>query len=186
MNRSEQLNYCKLCKLKEYNTALGIVCGLTGNKASFETSCTYFDPDQRLIQKQQKEQIFIKEAKKGRDKALKLIIPLFLLSLLSRISMFMIYGISYYYEIMGSALAITLELYLYAAILQGKQRASYILTVILFFSALFGIINFITEIPHNLFALVSLIPIGLWGYIIYFLNFNKQFSIFRNLKTKYI
>jgi hypothetical protein len=42
MNRSYQLQFCKVCRNKSFSSEKGIVCGLTNEHADFTTSCKHF------------------------------------------------------------------------------------------------------------------------------------------------
>lgn len=46
MTREEQLEFCSVCKNRDFNPKSGIVCKLTGEKAAFETSCPDYIADE--------------------------------------------------------------------------------------------------------------------------------------------
>lgn len=45
MTREEHLAFCKKCTNREMNIEQGLVCSLTGSVATFETTCSSFNPD---------------------------------------------------------------------------------------------------------------------------------------------
>jgi len=45
MTREEHLKFCKICKHREMNSSLGLVCNLTGARADFEGECANFEKD---------------------------------------------------------------------------------------------------------------------------------------------
>ncbi|MBI1307455.1 MAG: hypothetical protein GC181_12710 [Bacteroidetes bacterium] len=46
MNREEQLRYCRVCTKRTFNPSRGILCSLTGEEATFETTCPYFEKEE--------------------------------------------------------------------------------------------------------------------------------------------
>lgn len=54
MTLDEQLKYCRICTNRTMNPAIGLVCSLTNQKPTFQTTCPDFKVDQkeadRLIQ----------------------------------------------------------------------------------------------------------------------------------------
>lgn len=48
MTREETIRICKTCTNRKTDPAQGIVCGLTGEKATFETACQFFLPDESV------------------------------------------------------------------------------------------------------------------------------------------
>lgn len=46
MTVDERLKYCRICENRKMNPAIGLVCGLTNEKANFETNCPDFKIDQ--------------------------------------------------------------------------------------------------------------------------------------------
>lgn len=42
MNRDHQLQYCKVCQLKQFDIQHGIICSLTGRAADFQDECATF------------------------------------------------------------------------------------------------------------------------------------------------
>jgi hypothetical protein len=51
MTRKEQLEYCQVCKNREFDTKQGVICGITKAKATFESSCADFVEDSTQKQK---------------------------------------------------------------------------------------------------------------------------------------
>lgn len=51
MNRAHQLIYCKQCKLRDFSKNDGIICSLTGAKASFEDTCQDYKVDQVMLER---------------------------------------------------------------------------------------------------------------------------------------
>ncbi len=49
MERSEQLNFCKICLNKKRDFKRGLVCNLTDQPASFETECAEFKRDYDVV-----------------------------------------------------------------------------------------------------------------------------------------
>jgi len=57
MKREEQLKYCTICQLKNFNPKHGTICSLTGEPASFEVTCPDFIQDEKAyISEQEAEQ----------------------------------------------------------------------------------------------------------------------------------
>ena len=52
MEREKQLRFCKVCKNQKFDIAQGIVCGLTGQKATFDLECDRYEEDARLKEQQ--------------------------------------------------------------------------------------------------------------------------------------
>jgi rhomboid protease GluP len=52
MDRAHQLEYCKICQHRKFNSRQGIICSLTESQADFEESCASFEIDQLNIEKQ--------------------------------------------------------------------------------------------------------------------------------------
>ncbi|RKD92862.1 rhomboid family intramembrane serine protease [Mangrovibacterium diazotrophicum] len=52
MDRLHQLEYCKICQHRKFDSQQGIICKLTAAKADFEESCDRFEIDQANIEKQ--------------------------------------------------------------------------------------------------------------------------------------
>lgn len=48
MTVEEQLYYCKKCNNRRMDLSIGITCGLTGEKPSFQNTCENFDLDKRV------------------------------------------------------------------------------------------------------------------------------------------
>ena len=46
MEMEEKIKICKICKNKSFSDEKGIVCGLTGEKPTFENECPDFNPYQ--------------------------------------------------------------------------------------------------------------------------------------------
>jgi hypothetical protein len=46
MTINERLKYCRICENRKMNMAIGLVCGLTSEKPTFETNCPDFKIDQ--------------------------------------------------------------------------------------------------------------------------------------------
>lgn len=47
MKREEQLKYCTICQLRNFNPKHGIICSLTGEPASFQVACPDFIQDEK-------------------------------------------------------------------------------------------------------------------------------------------
>lgn len=72
MTREEQLKFCSVCTKRSFNPKFGIICGLTGEKATFTGTCPDYDEDEReaRINKEWKENLqegTKKEINKGRN-----------------------------------------------------------------------------------------------------------------------
>ncbi len=52
MDRAHQLNYCKICQHRKFNSQQGIICSLTDTKPDFEERCASFEIDSLNIEKQ--------------------------------------------------------------------------------------------------------------------------------------
>ena len=48
MNRQQHLGYCKVCNLHKFDSAKGIICGITNEIADFEESCPDYDENTDL------------------------------------------------------------------------------------------------------------------------------------------
>ncbi len=48
MTRTEQLEFCKICKNQQFDPKKGIVCNRTGEIADFSGECEYYDEDHEL------------------------------------------------------------------------------------------------------------------------------------------
>ena len=55
MERAQQLEYCKICQHRKFDSQQGIICSLTAAKADFEESCARFEIDQANIEKQKQQ-----------------------------------------------------------------------------------------------------------------------------------
>lgn len=51
MDRTHQLSYCKQCKLREFSKNEGIICSLTGEKATFKDNCAEYQVDQNMLER---------------------------------------------------------------------------------------------------------------------------------------
>jgi hypothetical protein len=51
MNRAHQMSYCKQCKLREFSKNEGVICSLTGLKATFEEDCPDYKVDQKMLER---------------------------------------------------------------------------------------------------------------------------------------
>ena len=51
MDRAHQLGYCKQCKLREFSKLEGVICSLTGHKATFEDECPEYQIDQNIAER---------------------------------------------------------------------------------------------------------------------------------------
>lgn len=51
MTRKQQLEYCQVCKNREFDPKQGIICGITKAKATFESTCADFVQDSAQKQK---------------------------------------------------------------------------------------------------------------------------------------
>lgn len=49
MDRAKQLEYCKKCTKQKFDPRQGIICGLTNQKADFESECEHFEIDKAKI-----------------------------------------------------------------------------------------------------------------------------------------
>src|SRR5688500_5248891 len=47
MTLDQQLNYCRVCENRRMNPAIGLVCGLTNAKPTFDPTCPDIKVDQR-------------------------------------------------------------------------------------------------------------------------------------------
>jgi uncharacterized RDD family membrane protein YckC len=68
MTRKEQLEFCKICKNKNFDFNRGIICGLTNEIAGFEISCVDFIEDVGLVKdfaKKNQEVVLMKTAGLG-------------------------------------------------------------------------------------------------------------------------
>lgn len=57
MDRAHQLEYCKICQHRKFDSQKGIICGLTEAKADFEESCASFEIDEQYIEKEKQRAI---------------------------------------------------------------------------------------------------------------------------------
>ncbi|ASB48079.1 hypothetical protein [Alkalitalea saponilacus] len=48
MTRNEQLQFCKVCQLRQMDMKQGLVCSLTGNIATFTSACEHFNLDEKI------------------------------------------------------------------------------------------------------------------------------------------
>lgn len=72
MTREERLKFCSVCTNRSFNPKVGIVCGISGEAATFEGSCPDYNEDEReaRITKEWKEDLqedTKKEINKGRN-----------------------------------------------------------------------------------------------------------------------
>lgn len=56
MTAEEKLAYCKVCKNRKFEMESGTVCGLTGEKPGFETSCDDYQEDVTAREEEKKKQ----------------------------------------------------------------------------------------------------------------------------------
>ena len=49
MDRSQQLQFCKVCTNRKMDMKQGLLCGLTNQKADFENECASFTKDEKAI-----------------------------------------------------------------------------------------------------------------------------------------
>lgn len=54
MTVEERISYCKICENRKMNMQIGLLCGLTNEKPTFEGSCESFAGDQKEIEYQLK------------------------------------------------------------------------------------------------------------------------------------
>jgi uncharacterized RDD family membrane protein YckC len=82
MTREEQLKLCKTCKNQKFDLNLGVICGLTNERADFIDVCSSYIEDTELIQKQMstvfENEIVLKPASQGKRFANHLIDSIFL------------------------------------------------------------------------------------------------------------
>lgn len=45
----KQIETCKVCKKRDFNSQVGIICGLTNSKPTFESTCPNFDKDENEV-----------------------------------------------------------------------------------------------------------------------------------------
>lgn len=45
--RENQLHYCQICLNRSFDSKQGIICGITNKKATFQTTCPDFSPDEK-------------------------------------------------------------------------------------------------------------------------------------------
>lgn len=48
----KQIETCKICKLRTFNTQEGITCSLTNTKPAFKSECPKFIKDEKQIKKE--------------------------------------------------------------------------------------------------------------------------------------
>ena len=63
MNAEERLNLCKVCKNRKFTLQKGIVCGLTGEKPTFEESCDAYIEDS--VEKEKLKRLEEEQAQEG-------------------------------------------------------------------------------------------------------------------------
>ncbi len=67
MEHKERIKYCKVCKNRKFNNAIGVICGLTDEKPAFEHSCKLYDEDEEYIAKNKERQEYNPKKWKRRD-----------------------------------------------------------------------------------------------------------------------
>jgi hypothetical protein len=55
MTREEQLQYCKICSNQSFSFEQGIICRLTNQQATFQTTCESFEQDLTKVDEQKRE-----------------------------------------------------------------------------------------------------------------------------------
>ena len=51
MTDQERLKFCTICTNRKVDFSTGLVCGLTGEKPNFETSCPSFSKDEKEMER---------------------------------------------------------------------------------------------------------------------------------------
>lgn len=51
MTREEQLKFCQFCKHRQMDMRQGLLCGLTHEKADFDTTCANYQQDEKAVEK---------------------------------------------------------------------------------------------------------------------------------------
>ncbi|MCK4662290.1 MAG: hypothetical protein KAT68_05455 [Bacteroidales bacterium] len=68
MTREDQIKFCQVCKNRKFNPQIGLICGLTNEKAQFTDTCESYDEDSELIKREkERAEVNPKKWKKSDD-----------------------------------------------------------------------------------------------------------------------
>ena len=93
MTREEQLNFCKKCLNRKMDLKQGLVCGLTGQRATFEKECPDFKIDEKIKHKELNKVELIRPNKKRAKIAQTFIWIVMLLDIISIYSSYLQYDL---------------------------------------------------------------------------------------------
>ena len=79
LTEKEQLEVCKTCKKKSFDSSIGLVCSLTGTRRSFENQCDDYEEDAKAaFKKRQATQAYQQIEKEANIPVWKIILGLVL------------------------------------------------------------------------------------------------------------
>lgn len=67
MLRKDRLAFCTECTKRGFDRSKGVVCGLTGEHATFSISCDFYEPDVDLIRRTRERNIKLEEKSLKRE-----------------------------------------------------------------------------------------------------------------------